>query len=935
MKKVRILFMFLFLFLIAWQNGVAQEVLTDSIIDYHTHIHSILSDTTGLKTDTNSISSDSIKLDATDNEETPPDSTASKKSSSALEATVKYHAQDSLIMTLRDSVKVFLYKDAEVDYISSNLKAAYAEIDADNSIVMATYALDSIGDEFGHPIFTDGGAEPYEMKKARYNFKTKKMYITDVVTKQGEGYITSGRAKKDEEDNLYVAGARYTTCDDHEHPHFYFQSIKAKARPGKDVITGPAYLVVEDVPLPIAIPFGFFPFSKDYSSGVIMPSFDDEMKRGFSLRNGGYYFAFSDYVDLALTGEIYTKGSWGINAQSRYRKRYKYNGNFNASYLYTVLGDKGANDYSKTKDFKVNWSHSQDAKAHPFRTFSASVNFSTTSYNQNSVDNMYTSLANQNTKASTITYTYRIPESPLTISVNAAISQNSRDTSLSITLPNMTINMRDVYPFKRKEQVGSPRWYENIRMSYSGEIRNSISGVKEYEVMDKNMIKDWNNGMKHTIPISATFNLLKYVTITPSFNYTERWYTSKVNRGYDDLNNKVTRDTVYGFNRLYNYNASVSMTTKIYGFYKPLPIFGSWTKNTVIRHVITPTVSFSGAPDFSTDRYGYYQDLIYYDQRNQEIDTLTYSPYEGYIMGIPESGRSGTLNLSLTNNLEMKVPISGSDSTRKISLIDNLSLRTSYNFLKDSLQWSDLSASIRLKLSKSYTLSMNGIFDVYTYAYDENTNRVSKVNKTRLGAGKGIARLKSTSTSFSYSINNATVKSWFSKGSKSDDTENELLDENNPDNDIGREPDGESTSAFRKKTDPKEGFGDDGYWSADNIQWNLAISASFSLAYDDFNKKRQEYNYRISPNIGVSGNISPTKNWNFSFNSSYDFEANKFSTINCSISRTMHCWQMSASMVINSRYQSYHFTIAVNSSMLKDLKYTQSSNSYDSMNWGY
>ncbi|MDL2222927.1 LPS-assembly protein LptD [Bacteroidales bacterium OttesenSCG-928-M11] len=915
MKKIQILVSILLLFFIGFQYGIAQEVLPDSVdISLQTQL---LPDSTALDIQT---------------EEIQADTTTKKRSSGTLEAPLKYHSQDSTIMNLKDNFKVFFYNDVEIEYMNANLKGAYVEVDADSSIILATHTLDSIGEEIGHPVFKDGNSEPYEMKKVRYNFNTKKMFITDVISKQGEGYLIAHETKKLENDDLFISNGIYTTCDDPDCKHYYFQLTKARARPNKNIVTGPAYLVVEGVSLPIAIPFGFFPFSSDYSSGIIMPSFDDELKRGFSLRNGGYYFAFNDYADLALTGEIYTKGSWGLAAHSTYRKRYKFSGNFNASYLYTVLGDKGANDYSQSRDFKVSWSHSQDSKAHPFRTFSASVNFSTSSYNQNSIDEMYTSSANTNTKASTVTYSYKIPESPFTISANASISQNSRDTTLAITLPNLTINMRDIYPFKKKERVGAPQWYENIRLSYSGELKNSISNVKEYDIMHKNIIKDWNNGMKHTIPISATFNLFKYLSVTPSFNYTERWYTSKVNRGYDDMNNVVTRDTVYGFNRLYNYNASISMSTKIYGFYKPLPIFGKWTKNSVIRHVITPSVSFTGAPDFSDKKYGYYQDLVYYDQRAQMMDTLTYSPYEGFIMGTPESGRSGTLNLGLTNNLEMKIPAAGSDSTKKISLIDNLSFRTSYNFLKDSLKWSDLNVSLRLKFSKSYTLSLNGVFDVYTYDYNEATGRINKVNVTRLEAGKGLARLKQTSTSFSYSINNSTVKKWFSKGNESES--GETTPEENP-LDTDTEVAGEETSAFRKKKDPREGFGDDGYWSADNISWNLSLSASLGLGYGEFNKKKKEYSYKVTPNISASGNISPTKNWNFSFSSSYDFEANKFSTISASITRTMHCWNMSANMVINSRYQSYHFTIAVNASMLRDLKYTQSSNSYDSMNWGY
>ena len=445
-----------------------------------------------------------------------------------LEAPVSYQAKDSIVMT--GANWAFLYGASDVKYQQIQLQSERIEMNMDSSLVYATFGKDTLGNEFGYPVFIDG-QQQYESKSMRYNFGTKKGYITDVITQQGEGYVTAGRTKKTEGDALNMVGGRYTTCDEHEHPHFYIKMTKAKVRPNKDIVTGPVYMVFEDVPLyPIGLPFCFFPFSDSYSSGVIMPTFGDESTRGFYLRDGGYYFALSDYMDLAVTGEIYTKGSWGLSARSNYRKRYKYSGSFNASYLVTRLGDKGLPDYSKSKDFKLNWTHTQDPKANPYRSFSASVNFSTSSYDRNNMNSFYPGSqgfadANQNTKGSSINITQRFPNNPFTISATMNVNQRSKDSTISLTLPDITVTMSRIYPFKRKNKVGKDRWYEKISMSYNGYLRNSID-TKENLLFKSSLVKDWKNAMQHQIPVSATFSLFKYLNISPTVNYTERWYTN-------------------------------------------------------------------------------------------------------------------------------------------------------------------------------------------------------------------------------------------------------------------------------------------------------------------------------------------------------------------------------------------------------------------------
>lgn len=855
------------------------------------------------------------------------DTTARKKS--MLEAPVTYQASDSIVLT--GTNMAYLYGESNVKYQNIELQAERIEMSMDSSIVYATFALDSVGAEYGYPLFVEG-EQQIEAKSMRYNFRSRKAYANEVLTQQGEGFLTAGVTKKMPDDAMNLINGRYTTCDEHDHPHFYIKMTKAKVRPGKDIVTGPAYLVIEDVPLfPIGLPFGFFPFSSTYSSGIIMPTYGDEMARGFNLRNGGYYFAISDYIDLALTGEIYTKGSWGLAARSSYRKRYKYSGSVDASYLVTKTGDKGLPDYSVSKDFRIAWTHSQDMKANPYRTFSASVNFSTSSYSRNQLNMLYTPNATDNNKGSSVSISQRFPNSPINISATMNINQRSQDSSLSVTLPDMSISMSSIYPLKRKHIVGKERWYEKISISYSGYFRNTIH-TKENEFLRKNLIKDWKHGMQHAIPISATYNF-GFLNISPSVNYTERWLTDKVYHKYDTARNALMPvDTVYGFYRVYNYNAAISASTTLYGFFKPWAIFGDKVK--MIRHRMEPSVSFSMSPDFGSRKYGYYEDYSYVNRQGETV-TGVYSPFKDAMFGPPGRGKQGSINFAVENNVEMKIR-SDADSTgeRKISLIEKLGFNISYNLAADSFKWSDLNVGLNLRLSKSYSLILNGIFDVYTYGYDTKTQRAYPVNKTRWQAGKGFPRLRSTSTSFSYTFNNDTFKKWFGgRGSRKDEdsssnnTENEDPD-GKPD-ETGQAKGGRLRKA--KKTNAGE-YDEDGYYNA-TVPWNLSFHYNMGLGYGNFNPEKMEYNYRLTHNLSFSGSIQPTKNWRISMNGSFDVEHGKFHSFTCSISRDLHCFQMSANVIPIGPYKSYSFSIAVNSSLLKDLKYNQSNTNRDQQSW--
>ncbi|MDR2118089.1 MAG: LPS-assembly protein LptD [Tannerellaceae bacterium] len=889
-----------------------------------------------LPADTISLPADTVAADTT------------AASRNGLEATVTYAASDSIIMTAGN--RAYLFGEGNVKYEQIQLESEQIEMNLDSSQVFAQYGLDTLGVEFGYPLFKDGGQE-YESKTMRYNFKSKKGFITDVITQQGEGYVTATRTKKMSDDILNMAGGKYTTCDDHDHPHFYIQMTKAKVRPNKNIVTGPVYLVIEDVPLYLlGLPFAYFPFSSSYSSGILFPTFGEESTRGFYIRDGGYYLALSDYIDLALTGEFYSKGSWGANARSTYRKRYKFNGSFNASYLSTKLGDAGLPDYSLTKDFKLYWTHSQDAKANPYRTFSASINFATTGYDKNNIQSMSMPTSTQNTKSSSINITQRFPNNPLSISATMNVNQAGRDTMLSVTLPDVTISMSRIFPFKRKQAAGSERWYEKISMSYSGSLRNNIS-TKEYLFPKANIIRDWKNAMQHQIPVSATFSVFNYLNISPSFNYRERWYSSKTEQAYDwQTNNLHPSDTTYGFYRVYDYNTSVSASTTVYGFFQPLPalpVIGKY----LIRHRMDMSVSLGFTPDFSNKSYGFYKEYAYIDNQGMER-TVNYSPFSNGMFGVPGRGQQGNISFSIDNNLEAK-KTGDRDSTddAKRSLIDKLSFSMSHNLMADSLKWSDLNVGLRLKFSRSYTLNLNGVFDTYTYGVNESPDgRKSfyRQNIMRIQSGKGLGRLRSTGTSFSYTLKNDSFKKGIFKPiralfgikedvedespeeSPEDDVPVDALDEFGEIRDLVPEQGG---GRLRKAKEDTSGETDaDGYWK-NGVPWSLSFNYNLSLGYGDFNYDKREYDYRITHALSFSGNMQPTKNWQFNFNATYDFDTKKISYLTCNLSRNLHCFTMTASFNPVGNYKFYSFSIAVSSSLLKDLKYDRRSNYREGQKW--
>ena len=852
-----------------------------------------------------------------------------------IDSPVEFSANDSLLYEAGHGM-AYLFGNSHVKYQNMDLQSENIYLSLDSSLVHATGARDSVsGKLFGNPVF-QMGSDTYQSDTMAFNFKTKKGFIQQVYTEQQEGYLTSQLSKRGANGELYLQHGRYTTCDE-PHPDFYLALSRAKVRPGKDVVFGPAYLVVCDVPLPLAIPYGFFPFTKSYSSGFIMPTYGDETERGFYLRDGGYYFAISDQMDLKLLGEIYTKGSWGVSAASNYRKRYRYSGSFYGSYQNSVTGEKNLPDYSKTTSFKIQWSHRQDAKANPYSTLSASVNFATSSYERNNLTSMYNpQTMTQSTRTSSVSYSTSFSSIGMSLSTTMNLNQNMRDSTIAMTMPDLNISISRFYPFKRKHMVGKQRWYEKIAMSYTGHFSNSIS-TKEDKLMHSNLIKDWRNGMQHSIPVSASFTVLNYINLTASFNFTDRTYTNKIMRSWDGTTEQ--RDTIYGLYNVYNWNMSLAASTKLYGFLTPPRGFlgGRIQK---IRHVFTPQVSLNYAPDFSASRYGYYETYQKTDSEGN-VTMVEYSPFQNSLYGVPGKGKTGSIAFDMSNNLEMKM-YDRNDSLRKISLIDEFGASMSYNMAAKIRPWSDLSTRIRLKLTKNYTLNMNAVFASYVYEADSVGARPRLSEHTTYWEQGKIGRFQGMSQNLSYTISNEKISKIFKwlrgeRDNKKDKDENEpaLDDINSIESNV--DPDMEKAKHGAKKQNAGLAETDEDGYMPFSMPWSVSFGYGITMREDTdvkkFNYNTMRYPYKFTQNLNMSGNIRLSDGWNISFSSGYDFENKKISMTTASLSRDLHCFNMSCSVVL-SPYTSYNFSFRCNASTLTDaLKYDKRSGYSNSVQW--
>ena len=824
-----------------------------------------------------------------------------RKATGFLDGAIEGKSTDSLVYDVRNKL-VYVYNEGDVTYQNSNLKADFMRIDMTDKTVFAYGKPDSLDGKaiVTKPEFSDGSAS-YQMDTITYNFATEKAKIKGVATQQGDGWLVGGSVKKMPDNTINIQDGMYTTCDETDHPHFYLAMTKAKVQPGKKVITGPAYLVMEDVPIYfLGIPYGFFPINMGPKSGLLMPSYGEDGTRGFFLRDLGYYITLGDYADLAVRGGFYTLGSWEASAASRYIKRYKYSGSFNIQYSNIKTGEKGEPDYLKQSNFRVQWTHSQDAKANPGSTFSASVNFATSGYNRYSANTLNDILSTQTN--SSISYSKSWTGTPFSLSANMAISQNSSNQSISLTLPTVVFNVSRIYPFKRKEKTGKDRWYEKISMQYTGKMTNSVT-TTESEIFTKKTLENMKNGIEHSIPVSASFNVFNYINLSPSFNYNEKWFFKKVEYEWNPMTNKVdTMANEYGFYRLYNYSMSVSASTTVYGMY-------DFTKKKrdrkiqAIRHVLTPSIGFSYTPDFGDFKYGYYKSL----QRDSLGTTQTYSPYAQNAYSVPSSGRNMSMNFSLSQNLEMKV-LSKRDTSgvKKIKLIDELRISGSYNFLADSMRLSTIPISFRTTLFGNFGINLSATLDPYRLTPDGK-----RINKLFFPG-----RIVSTGWSFGYTFK--------SRDDRSQTAINDITsippEYMNPFYD----PYGTMDPVLRRQYMAQT------YYDF-SLPWNFGFNYTVNYSITTGNYPPKGYKKNVTQTVGFNGSLNLTPKMGITFQGGYDIKANRLTTSSVSITRDLHCWQMSFSWIPFGTYRSWSFNIGVKAASLSDLKYDKSQSMYENM----
>ena len=815
-----------------------------------------VSNDTVLPQDTSAVASDTVKSKP---------KVKKRKIKSAVDDKVTYKADDSTYINLEDN-KLYLIKKGEVHYEDITLTADYIVVDLDKKEISAKGLTDSTGKITGKPHFVEG-KEAFDADAIRYNFKTKKGIITNTRTKASEGYLISERTKQQADNSVCLTGGKFTTCS-LEHPHYYFKLTKAKVIPNDKIVTGPAYLVIEDIPTPIFLPFAFFPNQKKHASGVIIPDYGQENNRGFFLRKGGYYFAINDYVDLKLLGDVYSFGSWGAHVVSRYRRRYRYSGNINLDYAKIIISEKGLDNYREANSYWVKWNYNQDNKAHPNSSFRAKVNLGSSNYSRYNGVSFNQRL--QNTVQSNIAYSLRFPRSPFNMSVNIRHSQNNKDSTMNLSVPEMALNMRRIYPLKRKHPAGKTRWYEKIGLTYTGNMRNTIK-LKQKDFYKLSDLGNYQNGIKNTVPISTSLRLLKYFNLNPRMTYTERWYFKSYREAWMDTSYDGSEmvlphlavDTLNGFVRAGDYSVSVPLTTKLYGLFQ---FKGESPKIKAIRHMMTPSVGFVYRPDYSQDKYGYYRTI-----ENDSSDTY-YSIFgRNAIYGVPPTGKYGSIRLGLNNNVEMKWRdgVDTSTTYKKVPLLQAFNINTYYNMAADSMNWSNANISARTMLGRFINLSLSAI--VNPYAMDSN----GVVYDDLLWSKGQLGRLTASRMALGFSLNNRS---------------------------------------FGKKTKKKTHENVNNGYSPFSIPWN--VSVSYNLSYT-----KPQLESKVLQTMRVSGNVDFTKNWKANFTIGYDLTNKKFTYPSFRMVRDLHCWQMALNIIPFGRYQSYNFQINVKASMLKDMKY--------------
>ena len=830
-------------------------------------------------------------------------------SKSSLEAPAFTTARDSIVEDFSNGKRIiYYYGDVSVTYGNMKLTADYMEYDLATQTVYARGTKDSTGVIKGQPVMEQGG-KSYAMEEVRYNFDTQKARITNMVTQEEDGILHGKNIKMMPDKSINITKGKYTVCDC-EHPHYYLALTAAKVmtKPSQKTVFGPAYPVIEDVPLPIGLPFGFIPKRPDRATGILFPTFGEEQSRGFYLRDLGMYFVIGDYFDIAVTGDIYTLGSWALDLNSRYKVNYKCNGNFSLTYSNDQVGEKGSSDFFQTTNFGVRWSHSQDAKARPGTSFSASVNFSSPSnsrYNSTSVQE-----ALQNQISSSISYSKNW-NGKLNLSINALHNQNSRDSSYSFTLPNVTFSVSRFYPFKRKNRVGKERFYEKFSLGYNTTLQNKIN-FKASEFNKPGFWDKFQNGMAHNFQIGLpNFTLLKYINITPSISYGMNWFFRDMEKVYNPDTGQVEdiKGKAFGtFGATHTYSGSISMNTRLYGLFN----FGKHRKLQAIRHVVSPSLSASFSPEKGTYFNGW-RTLSYVD-RNGQQKTQEYNIYAGQLNSVPGKGETASLSFSLGNNFEAKVrdlrDTTGT-GTKKIKLIDQLNFSTGYNFLADSLKMNNVGVTMSTSIFGKLGVNANLNFDPYAILVDKSNPSGRRINRFALSEGQGLLRLTNASMSLSYSLSG----------------EGKING-----NDGRGESSGPADHYQRIYYHPITGEYIPGgwlYYTNPNVPWSININYSFSYRKAYQYSNGQVINQKnFTQTVGLSGNIKLTPRLSMNLSTNFDLMAMKMSTTQLSATYDLHCFNINVSWIPNGQWESWSFRIQANAAALADLLKFKKSSSY-------
>ena len=830
---------------------------------------------------------------------------------SSLEVPAFTNAADSMISDFSNGRRhIYYYGETSVKYQDMELTANYMEYDMNSGIVYARGVYDSLDGVWnGKPVMKQGN-QTYNMEEVRYNFNTRKARIKNMITNDDEGILHGRDIKMMDDHSINLSHGKYTVCDA-DHPHYYVDlSVGKVISQTKTTVFGPAHLVIEDVHLPfIGLPFGFIPKRPQRATGLLMPSFGEEEARGFYMRDLGMYFVFGDYFDLSVTGDYYTLGSWGVDVNSRYKVNYKFNGSFSFNFSNDQKGERGSPDFFQTRNFGVRWSHSQDSKAHPGTTFSASVNFQSPSnsrYNSHSVNE-----ALQNQISSSVSWSHNW-NGKFNLSINALHSQSSRDSSYTFTLPNVTFSMSTMYPFKRKNRVGKERFYERISFGYNTSLQNKINFKASEFALNSSMLDKFQNGMAHNFNIGLpNFQLFKYISFAPSVSYSQNWFFRKTEYEYNPETDKVEAVQGHQFSTLgitQNYSAGASISTRLYGMFN----FGRHHRLQAIRHVISPSMSVSVSPDKATYANGYR--TLNYTDASGEAKTYEYNVYSGQMYSPPGRGRSATASLSIGNNLEAKVrdfADTTGTGTKKVKLIDQLTINTSYNFLADSLRMNTVSMSMSTTLFNKISISASAGFDPYAIS-----TQGRRYNHFAIQDGQGLARLTNFSASASYSLSGKGAMNGY------DGT--------------GQNGRGSSAAEYYQRIyyHPVTGeYIPDGwlYYTNPNVPWSLNLSTSFSLArtytYDKELLKVVGQN-RVTATLSASGNIKLTPKMNINMSSGYDFVARQITTTSFSASYDLHCFNIAVSWIPTGNWKSYSFRIAANAAALADLLRFKKTDSY-------